>query len=118
MACQSPITEAIRLVNNQDLDQNKGRLEIFHAGAWGTVCDDEFDIYDAMVACRQMGFLMALSVVPAAYYGDGSGPIHLDNMRCTGGENNLMECPRGNARAEHDCQHSEDIGIVCFAGST
>ncbi|NP_999762.1 scavenger receptor cysteine-rich protein type 12 precursor [Strongylocentrotus purpuratus] len=115
VVCRGP--EAIRLVNNQDLDQNKGRLEIFHAGAWGTVCDDEFDILDAIVACRQMGFLMALSVVPAAYYGDGAGPIHLDNMRCTGGENNLMECPRGNARAEHDCQHSEDVGIVCFAGS-
>ncbi|XP_063962816.1 deleted in malignant brain tumors 1 protein-like isoform X2 [Lytechinus pictus] len=113
--CRGP--ESIRLVNNEELDSNKGRLEIFHAGSWGTVCDDDFDMFDAIVACRQLGFLMALSVVPSAYYGDGSGPIHLDNMRCTGTEDNLMECPRGNSRPGHDCSHSEDVGIVCYAGS-
>ena len=59
-ACMSIATQSsgdLRLISNSGLaGGSSGRLEIYYSGQWGTVCDDSFSRYDAIVACRQLGF--------------------------------------------------------------
>ena len=47
-----------------------------------------------------------------AYFGRGTGAILLDQLRCTGNETRLMNCP-SNPLGIHDCSHYEDAGVTC-----
>ena len=70
----------------------EGRVEVFFGRQWGTVCDDFFNMNAANVTCRELGFPRANSVRPRAGFGQGSGPILLDNVQCRGDESILPLC--------------------------
>ncbi|CAI8051100.1 Deleted in malignant brain tumors 1 protein [Geodia barretti] len=94
-------------------DSTEGRVEFCFNGRWGTVCDDRFGDSDARVICRQLGF-------PAGYgqsgatFGQGAGPIFLDDLDCLGNETTLLSC-RHDGVGFHNCQHSEDASVICLA---
>ena len=47
-----------------------------------------------------------------AMFGPGQGRIWLDNVACTGNEQNITEC--SNVRwGDHTCDHSQDVGVIC-----
>ncbi|XP_066267216.1 deleted in malignant brain tumors 1 protein-like isoform X2 [Branchiostoma lanceolatum] len=90
-----------------------GRVEVWHDGQWGTICDDLWDINDARVICRQLGYQDAISASVHAVYGEGTGPILMDSVDCTGSEPHLSACPH-EGWAVHDCKHEEDAGVGCL----
>uniref|UniRef100_A0A4W6EFZ3 SRCR domain-containing protein n=1 Tax=Lates calcarifer TaxID=8187 RepID=A0A4W6EFZ3_LATCA len=101
---------AVRLVNS---DSNcSGRVEIFHSGQWGTVCDDRWGLNDAQVVCQQLGCGRAVSATQSAHFGEGSGPIWLDNVQCLGNESSITDCVH-QGLGSHNCGHHEDAGVIC-----
>ena len=56
-------------------------------------------------------YLGAIALFRAAF-GQGTGPIWLDNVQCAGTEARLADC-RANAIGSHNCVHFEDASVVC-----
>ena len=123
----------IRLVDGSN--ELEGRVEVCVDGVWGTVCSDLWGTEESGVACRQLGFLQTgkANMVPhfisnelkccMAYplgaqprtngaFGQGVGDIFLDNVVCDGNELRLTDCA-SNPLAAHNCQHTQDAGVVC-----
>ncbi|XP_016315634.1 T-cell differentiation antigen CD6-like isoform X1 [Sinocyclocheilus anshuiensis] len=100
--------QAVRLVGGRD--HCAGRVELLHSGNWGTVCDDDFDICSRHVVCAQ---LRCGSAIRMSFFGPGTGPIHISQMKCNGSESSLWECTSINTTASNYCGHKEDAGIVC-----
>uniref|UniRef100_X2B479 SRCR domain-containing protein n=1 Tax=Capitella teleta TaxID=283909 RepID=X2B479_CAPTE len=106
----------VRLVGGPSAQE--GRLEVLYRGAWGTVCDDDFDALDAAVFCRMLGFNGTARYMEQAYGpGDDDSPVWLDDMQCKGNETSAEECVFSGLEEIVHCWHSEDVSIACLPQS-
>ena len=88
-------------------------MSLYYNGQWGTVCDDSWDIADAHVVCRMLGYPRAIGFTIASHFGGAmGGPIWLDEVNCRGTENTLAACPHGGWNMS-DCDHTKDAGVIC-----
>ena len=109
--CQDPFSVRLADGGNETL----GRLEVKHNGVWGTICDDGFDVEDAEVACKMLGFEGKLPVIrKEAAFGKGKGPVWIRNIHCKGNEDSLKDCASPEWKPDWACKHTEDVGIECL----
>ena len=99
----------VRLSNGHN--NRSGRVEMYINGQWGTVCDDGWTTGSSTVVCSQLGLgstgtLHHYNTIPTSF------PILLDEVRCNGNETNILACPHLRLN-KHDCNHAEDVGVIC-----
>ncbi|XP_052793494.1 deleted in malignant brain tumors 1 protein-like isoform X1 [Mya arenaria] len=101
----------VRLVDGHT--NNEGRVEVYANGHWGTICDTSFDTNNALVVCKMLKLNKTDAIVrTSAYYGEGNGPIWLDDVRCVGIESNIKDCGH-RGLGVHNCGHNNDVGVMC-----
>ena len=110
ISCVIDFILSVRLVRGKR--PTEGRVEVFYRGEWRTVCDDGWDLDNARVVCRMLGFDGALEAPTGARFSQGSGSIHLDKVRCSGSEDSLVDCDH-KGFGDHDCDHRKDASVIC-----
>ena len=93
-----------------------GLLEIFLNEEWGNICEPGFDLIDANVACRQMGYAAAVNFTPAFFSTFGIGEnssVWLSNIDCKDPNGlHLLSCAHRKVGV-YDCDHFSDVAVVC-----
>ena len=110
VSCIADSAEAVALVGRGN--PRVGRLEVFHANQWGTVCDNGFTDAAARVVCYSLGFGYAGRKVNISLFGMGDGRIWFDNVNCTGTEQHIGECSRDDWGV-YNCEHRNDVAVSC-----
>ena len=64
--------------------------------------------------CFTVTFLCIIAIaIDGAGFPQGTGPIILDDVRCSGNESSLLSCRHGGIGVIASCYHSDDAGVVC-----
>ena len=91
---------------------NQGRVEVAINHIFGTVCDDNWSLQNAEVVCRMLNFPPATAALRRATFGEGKGPIWVDEVSCIGNESSLAACSH-SGWGRHNCEHYQDAGVTC-----
>ena len=90
---------------------------MYYNGEWGTVCDYGWDLIDAQVVCKELGFGNAVNATSNAFYGQGRGLIWLNDLRCVGTEWSIRNCSHSEGSRSHYCRYDDDAGVKCASGN-
>ena len=82
------------------------------------MCVDGWDLNDAKVVCRQLGYLDAMSAPRGSRSEDRTaGIIWINNVDCTGREESLLKC-KHSGWGKANCWHEKVASAVCFKPGT
>ncbi|XP_045179635.2 deleted in malignant brain tumors 1 protein-like [Mercenaria mercenaria] len=89
---------------------SRGRVELKVMGTWGTICDHGFGIEEANTVCNMIGYAPAFEVYSGAYYGEGKGPIFVDDLICSPSASHINNC---TYITYDNCKHPDDVSVIC-----
>ena len=89
-----------------------GHIEIHINGKWGTICNEGWDIKDAVVACKQLGYWTAIDTKYSVKNGRGQGSILMSNVNCSGWENSLVQCAHSRFT---ECPNFRVVEVTCYS---
>lgn len=79
-----------------------------------------YDILNSVVKCAgnkwwDNNYRGRSTAVSNARFGQGTGPILLDDVLCKGTETSILQC-RSKGWYTNNCDHTEDVGVSCNTG--
>ena len=90
-----------------------GRVEIFSYGVWGRIDgSSSWDRTEAEVVCRQLGFPGVVTALKYSPFGEGSGPVLMSYVSCTGSEKTLQQC-QYRGWLESNVWEGREAGVIC-----
>lgn len=89
-----------------------GNVEVYANGQWRPVCDNLWDVKDAEVVCRQLGFSAVERPRRESYFGSPLSTAIMNNFECIGDEESLLDCNYNDA-VENMCGSENTAGVVC-----
>ncbi len=94
-------------------DASLGRVEVLFGGTWGRVANQNWDLQDATVVCRQLGYKRALATLTCSQL-RGLGVIWVDNFQCKGNESWISDCANnGWGSGAYYLWNNDDASVVC-----
>ena len=91
----------------------EGQVEVFYNGTWGSVCSAYWDLKEANVFCRELGFPGAVTATSSWNFRRRQRDIYLSSVSCVGNEPSLTECYHSGWSGS--CYY-RDVRVVCIAG--
>ena len=90
---------------------NTGNVYVTNSeGYHGPVCDTWWDNNDALVVCKELGFIGG-TAKEDSYFGNGDKPFAMDNVQCSGSETSIVQC---KYRHYAYCGVEYAAGVVCY----
>uniref|UniRef100_A0A8C5UHN9 SRCR domain-containing protein n=1 Tax=Malurus cyaneus samueli TaxID=2593467 RepID=A0A8C5UHN9_9PASS len=108
--CGCPGADAVELRLAGGGSPCAGRVEVKLQGRWGSVADENWDMEDAEVVCRELGCGVALGIPGSGRFGVGSGMLWEGGFQCNGSEPLLSACAQ---RAPHGQGCSGPASVIC-----
>uniref|UniRef100_A0A672YB33 SRCR domain-containing protein n=1 Tax=Sphaeramia orbicularis TaxID=375764 RepID=A0A672YB33_9TELE len=104
--------DSVRLVHGSSLCS--GRLEVRSNQSWFSVCEEDLDLNDAQVVCRELG-CGAPGLLQRGLYGEGEAPVWTSELQCEGHESDVLDCRRSSS-AGKTCSPGAAAGLTCTGG--
>uniref|UniRef100_A0A673B277 SRCR domain-containing protein n=1 Tax=Sphaeramia orbicularis TaxID=375764 RepID=A0A673B277_9TELE len=107
--CCCGSTDSVRLVHGSSLCS--GRLEVRSNQSWSSVCEEDLDLNDTQVVCRELG-CGAPGLLQGALYGEREAPVWTSELQCEGNESAVLDCRRSSSPAK-TCSAGTAAGLTC-----